>query len=73
MDNEALIDSWIMFSREHDNLSVDRLLCKPEERNAFVKSVSNVCGSNDEEEILWALVGARKNKHLREKMKKSSV
>ncbi len=40
MDNESLLDCWTMFSREHDNISVDRMLCAPELRSKFLVSVA---------------------------------
>lgn len=64
MDKQALLDCWTMFRREHA-VSVDRLVCSPELREAFVSQARVVCKC-DEEEILWNLMSLRKKKLLKE-------
>ena len=59
MNQQSLVDSWKMFQREHD-ISIDRLVCSPLLRQAFVDQVSPVCGSNDEQSILWVSLSASK-------------
>jgi len=63
MDKKALLDCWVMFSRAHE-ITVDRLVCDPKLRDEFVAHAARVCGSSDEEEILWALMGLRKQKKI---------
>lgn len=64
MDTNALLDLWLMFRREHNNCSVDRMLCRPQFRNEFVAQARQATGVEDEETILWTLVGLRKKKQL---------
>lgn len=68
MNIDALRDTWMMFQREHD-CSVDRMLCKPEYRNAFLQSARLVAGMDDEETLLWEVVNLRKKKSLPAVMK----
>lgn len=63
MDLLALHDTWLMFQREH-SCSVDRMLCSPRLRNAFLEAAREVAKEDGEEEILWTLVGLRKKKTL---------
>ncbi len=58
-----LRDTWLMFQREHP-CSVDRMLCCPSLRTLFLESAQLATGSNDEEQILWAVVNLRKKKAL---------
>ena len=64
----ALRDTWLMFQREHD-CSVDRMICKPDCRNAFLQAARLVTGVDDEETLLWSIVSMRKNKSLPAVMK----
>ncbi len=64
MDKVALLDCWSMFRREHNNVSVDRLVCDPKLRAAFLKSTECLLAGASEEQILWALMGLRKGKQL---------
>ena len=64
MDKRALFDCWKMFQREHD-ISIDRLVCDPQLRQDFVQSAALVCGCFAEQEILWTLMGMRKDKKYR--------
>ena len=64
----ALRDTWLMFQREHE-CSVDRMICKPEFRNAFLTAARSVTGIDDEETLLWSIVSLRKNKSLPAVMK----
>lgn len=64
MDKQALLDCWTMFRREHNNISVDRVACDPKLRNEFVEVARRICGCEDEEQILWTLMGLRKRKLL---------
>jgi hypothetical protein len=64
----ALRDTWLMFQRAHQ-CSVDRMLCKPEYRNAFLQSARLVADVQDEEALLWAVVNLRKKKSLPAVMK----
>ena len=68
MNIDALRDTWLMFQREHD-CSVDRMLCNPEYRNAFLQSARLVSGMDDEQTLLWAVVNLRKKKTLPAVMK----
>lgn len=63
MNLDALADTWRMFQREH-RCSVDRMLCAPELRSAFVEAAAVATGIADEAEILWSLMGLRKRKML---------
>lgn len=63
MNNTALRDTWLMFQREHA-CSVDRMLCNPSLRAAFVDAARQVAGCDDEQELLWAIVTLRKKKTL---------
>jgi len=69
MNEQALIDSWQMFHREHD-VSIDRMVCDPGSRNEFLASVRSVCGEASEKEVLWKLMGLRKSKEISTKQKK---
>lgn len=68
MNIDALLDTWLMFQREHQ-CSVDRMLCRPEYRNAFLHSARLVAGVDDEESLLWAVVNLRKKRSLPAVMK----
>lgn len=68
MNIDALRDTWLMFQRDHQ-CSVDRMLCRPEHRNAFLQSARLVAGVDDEEILLWAVVNMRKKKSLPAVMK----
>lgn len=59
----ALRDTWMMFQREHQ-CSLDRKLCRPQLRNEFLLAARQAANCDDEESILWAIVGLRKNKNL---------
>ncbi len=63
MNTTALIDTWIMFQREH-GCSIDQMLCNPALRNEFLTSARLVAECQDEKELLWTLVGLRKKKQL---------
>lgn len=63
MNTNALRDSWLMFQREH-GCSVDRMLCDPNLRGDFLASAKLATKSDDERELLWAIVGLRKKKTL---------
>ena len=64
MKTDVLRDTWVAFRKEH-NCSIDRMLCCPALRSAFVESAMIATESNDEEEILWALLDLRKSKGLK--------
>ena len=68
MNTTALRDTWLMFQREH-GCSVDRMICKPEYRTAFLQSARLVAGVDDEETLLWGIVSMRKNRSLPAVMK----
>ena len=59
----ALRDTWLMFQREN-GCSVDRMLCRPALRKAFLESAALATKCTNEEELLWTVVGLRKNKSL---------
>ena len=61
MNQQALIDSWRMFEKEH-GVSVDRMICSPELRKEFLET--SECDCDNEEEIPWSLMRLRKSKHL---------
>lgn len=63
MNLNALRDTWLMFQREH-GCSLDRMLCKPQLREAFVVAARLVVDCDDEESILWNTVNLRKKKTL---------
>ena len=64
MDKEAILDCWLMFHREH-KVSVDRMVCDPNLRSDFLASAKNVCRCDNEEQLLWAVMGLRKGKKLK--------
>jgi hypothetical protein len=64
MNRQALLDWWTMFRREHDNVSVDRMVCDPKLRAAFLEFAGSVLANATEEHILWAIMGLRKGKLL---------
>lgn len=66
----ALRETWVMLQREN-NCSVDRMLCSPRLRTEFLAAASLVTGCNEEETLLWAVVGLRKNKVLPSLLKQS--
>ncbi len=68
MSSNAVRDTWMMFQREH-TCSVDRMICKPECRNAFLAAARTVGEISDEETILWAVVNLRKKRVLPAVMK----
>lgn len=61
--NQSLLDTWLMFQKEHP-LSIDRMLCSPEARNAFLASARLATGIKDEKSILWGIVFLRKKKAI---------
>jgi len=61
--NQNLLDTWLMFQKEHP-ISIDRMLCRPEVRNAFLTSARLATGLADEESILWGIVSLRKKKSI---------
>lgn len=63
MNLTALRDTWLMFQREH-GCSVDRMLCRPTLRTEFLAVAALVAQCDDEETLLWAIVGLRKKKVL---------
>ena len=63
MMNE-LRDTWLMFQRDHDRCSVDRMLCRPSLRNAFLAAARLATRTEDEEPLLWRVVTLRKKKAL---------
>ncbi|MEQ1825816.1 MAG: hypothetical protein ABL921_07705 [Pirellula sp.] len=63
MDKKSLLESWDMFRREHAGVSVDRMICDPQLRQAFLSSIGKFAGAN-EGEVLWKLMGLRKRKEL---------
>ncbi len=67
MDKNALLDCWTMFQREHEDVSVDRMVCDPTLRDAFVESAVSGVADATEEQILWVLMGLRKARHLPKK------
>ena len=60
----SLRDTWLMFQRDHDRCSVDRMLCFPELRNAFLDAARLATRAEDEGPLLWAVVNLRKQKAL---------
>ncbi|MEX1231953.1 MAG: hypothetical protein WEB58_17030 [Planctomycetaceae bacterium] len=63
MTTDPLRDTWLMFQREH-GCSVDRMVCTPTLRDAFLEAARMVCPHDTEEKILWSVMGLRKNKAL---------
>jgi len=57
----VLRDTWLMFHREHE-CSVDRMLCSPNLRNAFLSAARAATHLHDEEVVLWKTVNLRKTK-----------
>ncbi len=64
MTNTPLSDLWLMFRREHNNCSTDRMLCNTALRDKFLVAARSVCKGESDEEILWSLVNLRKRKRL---------
>lgn len=63
MNLESLRDTWLMFQRDR-RCSIDRMLCDPELRREFLQAARPVAGCDDEQQLLWSLVGLRKKKTL---------
>ena len=63
MNQQALIDSWRIFEKEH-GVSVDRMICSPELRKEFLETSKHDC--DNEEEFLRTLMALRKNKLLKQ-------
>ena len=61
--NEPLLDSWASFQKEH-RCSVDRMLCRPSLRNAFLDAARLATRLEDEKQLLWGVVNLRKRKSL---------
>ena len=61
--NQDLLDTWMEFHKEHP-ISIDRMLCRPAARGAFLDSARLATGLVDEEDILWQLVSLRKKKAI---------
>ena len=61
--NEPLLDSWASFQKEH-RCSVDRMLCRPRLRDAFLDAARLATRTEDEEQLLWGVVNLRKQKAL---------
>ncbi len=57
---------WTMFRREHD-VSVDRMICEPTLRIAFLESVKIACPNTSERDVLWMLMSLRKRKEISKK------
>ena len=64
MDKQAILDTWTMFRREHNNVSVDRMICDPSMRTAFLNIAVPIAGDATESQILWTLMSLRKRKML---------
>lgn len=64
MEKTELRDLWLMFQRDHDGVSVDRMVCDPDLRGQFIAAAQAAFGGPSEQEILWALMGLRKTKTL---------
>jgi hypothetical protein len=56
---DSLPNLWRNFKISRD-CSVDRMICSPELRNAFLEFVRSATGKADEETILWDLMALRK-------------
>lgn len=63
MNKDALRNCWQSF-KKLNHCSLDRMLCKPELRNAFVETVKQTTDCYDEEAILWGVMSLRKSKSL---------
>lgn len=63
MNKQDLLDSWKMFRRQHD-VSVDRMICDPLLRTAFLASLGPAAGEVSEKDVLWDLMSLRKRKEL---------
>lgn len=63
MEEQALRNVWLMFKREH-GCSIDRMVCDPRLREAFLASASCIVRCDNEHEILWSLLRLRKNRTL---------
>lgn len=63
MDKHMLLDSWKMFRREYA-VSVDRMVCDPMLRSAFLEWLGSVADEHCEQEIRWTLMSLRKRKEL---------
>lgn len=60
---KTLRETWLAFKSQHA-CSIDRMLCRPELRNAFLELARRETDSTDEEDILWAVMSLRKRKAL---------
>jgi len=68
MIDKPLRDTWVMFQREH-HCSIDKMLCSPDLRNEFIDAAKLATGVDDENTLLWTLVGLRKKKLLSSNLK----
>lgn len=64
MKADALRDTWLMFEREH-RCSIDKMLCSPVLREEFLAAARHAAECDDEQAILWELMGLRKKKQLK--------
>jgi hypothetical protein len=64
MKPDDLRDTWLMFKREHDNCSVDELVCDPKLRTNFLESLRSIDASISEYDALKSLMRMRKRKQL---------
>lgn len=64
MKSDALRDTWLMFEREH-RCSIDKMLCSPGLRCEFLAAARLAAKCDDEQAILWELMGLRKKKQLK--------
>lgn len=69
MNKQDLIESWRMFKREHESISVDRMICNPKLRAEFLGTAKPNATETEEKKILWELMGLRKSKELTKSQK----
>ncbi|PHS02274.1 MAG: hypothetical protein COA78_21560 [Blastopirellula sp.] len=53
--------------------SIDRMICNPSLREEFLALARPVCHCNDEQNILWGLMGLRKKKAISKAIRKEKA
>lgn len=64
MNKQDLLACWANFRSKHQNVSVDRMICDPVLRMAFLESLGSTVAKHSEKELLWAPMSLRKRKEL---------
>jgi hypothetical protein len=60
MENPALRELWREFRKQH-YCSIERMLCRPSLRSAFLAQARHRLPSHAEEELLWGVLNLRRS------------